>query len=99
MLPVLAVALDPDGDFLKRRSFKAARAPLGFAAAEDESGTFEDFEVLGDGGRAQRKRLGKLFDGGFTESQASEDRAPGWIGESGEGGAEMVRHLIHHKAN
>jgi hypothetical protein len=49
-LPSKAIVLDPVGDVLKAGRMDAAGAPLGSAAAGDQSSVFEDFEVLRDCG-------------------------------------------------
>jgi hypothetical protein len=92
-LPVLAIALDPVRDLFKRSRIETAWAPLSFTAAPDEAGAFEDLEVLGDGGRANGKRLSEFFDRGFAERETGQNGATGGIGKGGEGGAEMVRHF------
>jgi hypothetical protein len=46
--------------------------------------------VLGNGGKADRKGLGELADGGLARGESREDRAPRRIGESRIGGAEMI---------
>ncbi len=90
LLPDDSIFFDPIGDLLERGGLEAAGAPLSFAAAGDEAGALEDFEVLGDGGHAHVEGGGEFGDGGFAGDEAGEDGAAGGIGESGEGGAEMI---------
>ena len=93
--------LDPTGDVAEGLGGEAAGAPLGVAAALDEVGAFEDFEVFGDGGEGDCERLGEFGDGGFTIGESREDFAARWVGERVEGGTEGVSfdggcgHLFH----
>ena len=48
--PVLAIFFKPLRGVGERLGFEAARAALGVAAARDESGMLENFEVLRNGG-------------------------------------------------
>lgn len=82
MLPGAAVALDPFGYFLKRCRLKPAGTPLGFAATLDEAGALQNLEMFRDRRSADRKGLGELLDGGFSEGQAGEDSATRGIGKS-----------------
>ena len=92
--PKTAVILDPTGRLLERGGFQAAGAPLRLAAADDETGALQDFEVLGDGGHGHLERLGEFSDGGFAKRQPSQDGAASGIGEGGEGGGEVILHLL-----
>jgi hypothetical protein len=46
--------------------------------------------VLGDGGEAHPEGAGQLGDRRFTRGEARKNRAPGRVGERGEGGVEAV---------
>jgi hypothetical protein len=61
-VPELAVAGHPFGGFAQGGGLEVARAPLGFAAAGDQSGLFEDLQVFGDGREAQGEGFGDLVD-------------------------------------
>ena len=91
--PELTVVVDPVGGVFEGPGFEAAGAPLGFAATSDEAGTLEDFEMFGNGGHGDGEGLGELGDGGFTGDEMSENGAASGIGESCEGGGELVLHL------
>ena len=69
-------------------------AALDFAL--EESGGFENAEMLGDGGEGERERLGKLGYGGFSLGQAGEDGAASGVGKSGEGGVQRGRGIVNH---
>jgi len=88
--PETPVMLDPVGYIFEGASLEAARTPLRFAAAGDQPGALEHFEVLGDGGHADVKGLCELRDGSFSGDKASQDGAAGGIGESGKGVAESI---------
>src|SRR5712692_3941577 len=90
LLPVAPVVLDPVGDVLERIRLKPAGPPLRLAAALDQPGALEHFQVLGHGGEAHVEGLGQFQDRGFARGEAREDRAPRGIGESGEGRAEAI---------
>src|SRR5258706_16346987 len=90
LLPVAAVVLDPVGNALERVGLEPARSPLRFAAALDQPRALEHLEVLGHGGQAHVEGLCELEHRGFPRGKACEDRAPGGVGEGGEGGAEAV---------
>src|SRR6476620_5430946 len=45
LLPEFAVMPDPVGDVLERRRLEPARTPLRVAAARDQAGAFENFQV------------------------------------------------------
>jgi len=88
--PKLLVVRHPVGDFLEGLGGDAAGAPLGFTAAGDQTGVFEDFEVAGDGGHAHGEGRGEFSDGGLAGGEAREDGAARGIGEGGEGGTERI---------
>ena len=94
--PDAAVIFKPLGGFGEPARVDAAGAALGVAAAGDKAGTFEDAEVLGDGGLGHREGAGELVNGGFAGAETGEDGAAGGIGERGEGGVEslFVGHCI-----
>jgi hypothetical protein len=88
--PDAAVLFEPLRSICEGLSFEAARAALGVAAARDEAGALEDFEVLGDGGLGHLERLDQLVDGGIAGGEACEDGAASGIGEGGESGVESI---------
>ena len=88
--PEAAVMLEPVGGVLERRRPQAARPPLRVAPASDQTGAPQNFEMLGDCGKAHFKGLGQLSDRSLPRGEAREDRAPGRIGEGGESAAEVI---------
>src|ERR1043165_6550482 len=90
LLPKLFVAIDPVGRVLQRRRLEGAAAPLRVVRAGAEAGALEDLEVLRHGGEAHVEWRGELGDGRLAGREAGQDRAPGRVGEGGEGVAELV---------
>src|SRR5262245_36581070 len=90
LLPEAPVELDPVGDALERAGLQAAGAPLRFAAALDQARALEHLEVLGHRRQAHVEGLRDVEHRRFAGGEAREDRAPCWVGEGGEGGAEGV---------
>ena len=89
--PESAVVIDPLGDVLERAGVEMAGPPLRVAAAGDQAGALEHFEVLGDRRHAHVERLGERGDRRLAVvRETGEDRTPGRIGEGGEGQAEMI---------
>lgn len=86
---MLAMRLDPRGGVGEWFGFQAAGAVLGVTAAGDEASLFEHLEVFRDGREGDIEWSGKLVDGGFPMGEASQDRPPGWVGESMEGAVEI----------
>lgn len=85
MFPELAVGVDPGGGVFEAFGFESAGAPLGVAAAGDEAGSFEDFEMFGDAGERHAEGRCDFGDGGVAVCQAFEDGSAGGVGECGEG--------------
>src|SRR5262245_27295616 len=69
-VPEAAIVFEPVGDILERRRLDAAGPPLCLATLRDQASALQHLEVLGHGGRADRKRLGELFDGGLALGEA-----------------------------
>ena len=90
VFPELAIAFQPFGRVGERSSFDTPGAPLGVDGARNEPSAFEHFEVLGDGRLAHVEGLDKLVHCGFAGSEASKDGTARGIGESGEGGIELL---------
>src|ERR1700712_3348756 len=90
VVPQGAVFGEPGVDGHQRLGLELARAPLCVAAARDEAGVFEDLEMLGDAGKGDVERLGKLRHRTLAEREFGEDGAPGGIGEGLEGRTKLV---------
>src|SRR5690606_25182212 len=88
--PKVTITVDPIGHLAQRRCIQAARAPLGPSPLFDQPSALEDFEVLGDGRRADVEGLGQFLDRGLTLGQALENGPAGRIGQCGEKSAEMI---------
>src|SRR6266852_1869354 len=89
--PEPLVVSDPIGDVLERRGRDPAGPPLRLAPACNQTGVFQHLEMPGDGGHAHREGRRQLCDRGLAGGQAREDGAASGVGESGEGGAQVVR--------
>ncbi len=92
--PELAIAFHPFGDVLERDGLEAAGTALSVAAARNQAGAFQHFEVLGDGGLGHGERLGKICDRGLAGGEAGENGAARGIGKRSEGGVEGVLSCI-----
>src|SRR5580704_3725379 len=88
-LPELAVTLEPCRGVGQWLGFEAARPPLGVAAAGNQTGAFQHFQVLGDCRLRHRKRLGQLSYGSFSRGEPGQDGAAGRIGQGGEGRVQI----------
>jgi hypothetical protein len=70
--------------------------------AVEQSGRFENAQVLGDGGERNIERRGELGHRGFAEGQARQDGAAGRVGQGPESGVEgsigggrrIVNHMV-----
>src|SRR5579883_1863428 len=88
--PEPPVCVEPIGRLFQRRGFEPAGPPLRFAAAADQAGLFEHFQMLRHGWQAHRERGGEVEDRRFAGRKTSQDRPPGRIGQSLEGCAQRV---------
>src|SRR5580700_5392425 len=70
------------GEAVGVQAVDAARPNL---YAAHQSGVLQDFEVLGDGGPADRQQRGEVDDGGGPLSELLEDGPPGRIAQGAEG--------------
>jgi hypothetical protein len=93
--PKFLVVRHPIGDVLKRRGSDSARPPLRFTPARNLTGVFQYLEMPGNGGHAHRKGSREFRDRGLPTGKTRKDGAPGRVGESGEGGAKVVRHSMY----
>jgi hypothetical protein len=60
------------------------------SALRDKAGALQHFQVFGDAGEAQVKRLGQLRDRGLSKGETSQDRPPGGIGEGCKRDAQLI---------
>ena len=67
-----------------------ARTALRLAAPRDETGVFEDLEVLRDRLQRDREGLGEFVDGRVALREAGDKATPSRVRESGEGAIEPV---------
>ena len=79
--PNLAVTIEPIVDLLEPISFEPAWTPLRLAAAGDQTGALQHFEMPGDGRTTYIERLGQFVNGCLTRGQARQDGAPRRIGK------------------
>src|SRR5262249_55005435 len=89
-IPCPLARLHPLDRVIQRLRPHPARAPLRLAAADDQPGALEHFEVARDRRKAHREWLGELVHGGLAVGKAGQDRSARRIGERGEGEAELV---------
>jgi hypothetical protein len=89
-LRLSAVSLDPLRHQVEDLRLEVARPPLGVSALRDETGVGQDPHVLGHRLHRHPVRLGELAHRGVANREASQDAAPGWIGESGEDSRQLV---------
>jgi len=82
--------VDPIGYVFEWLGLKLTGTPLGVAAANDQVSTLKDFQMLGDGGKADVERRSKLSDGSIAGRETGEDSAAGGVGECGESCGEGV---------
>jgi hypothetical protein len=66
-LPEAAIALDPGGGILHRLRRKATAVDAAIDFAAEQSGGFENAQVLRDGRERNIERRGELGDRGFAE--------------------------------
>ena len=66
-LPEAAIALDPGGGIFHRLRRKATAVDAAIDFAAEQSGGFENAQVLGDGRERNIERRGELGDRGFAE--------------------------------
>src|SRR6266851_8031372 len=99
LLPEAAIILDPVGGVPERTRLEPARTPLRLAAARDQAGALQHLEMLGDRRKAHLEGFSQFSYRGLACGEASENRAPGGIGERGEGGIEVGRHLWNRGVN
>ena len=81
------------GEALKLESRRAA---LAIAGPDDEAGTFQHLEVLGDGRLRERGGLCELDHASFAGRQAFQDRPTGGVGKGGEGPTNGIL-TSHHR--
>src|SRR6185312_7971222 len=96
LLPEPPIVVEPLVDALEGSRFEPAGPPLRRAAAGDQPGIFQHFQMLRDRGSADFERSGELADGGLAKGETRENRAPRRVGEGEERGAEAVGHLDNH---
>src|ERR1700689_2276046 len=89
LLPETAIVFEPIRRVLERSRGEPAWTPLRLAAALDQPGALQHFEVLRDGGHAHLERLGQLGHRRLARTEAGEDRAAGGIGQRRESRVEL----------
>src|SRR5262245_33321190 len=90
--PEAAVRFQPVADRHQRRQAQLARAALGIPATRDQARLLQDPDMLGDGADGHSERLGEFGHRRLTAREPGQDSAAGWVGESGEGRAEVIAH-------
>lgn len=100
-LPELAIGFQPFCGFGERLGLEAAGPPLPVAAAGNQAGTFQHFEVFGDGGLSHSEWLGQFYHRSFAGEESGENGAAGGIGERGEDARKRIDsgHCITQRLN
>src|SRR5262245_53308023 len=88
-LPEPPIPLQPVGRILERLGLEVGGTELRPLLAGDQSRCLEHLEVLRDGLDRDREAAGELAEAGVTLGEALQDRAPGRVGERGEGPVEL----------
>src|SRR5262249_44914614 len=91
LLPETAIVFQPVAGILERARPKPAGPPLRLATAGDQTGALEHLEMLRNGRKAHRERVGQLRDRCLARGEARKDRTPSGIGEGGGSGAQAIR--------
>jgi hypothetical protein len=73
--------VEPASERAEALGVDVVHATRAFGLVRDQAGFFEDFEVLGDGGTADRHFGGDFADSTGAASQVFENLATGWIGQ------------------
>jgi len=95
-LPEAAIGLDPRGGILHRLRRQATAVDAAIDFAVEQSGGFENAQVLGDGREPNIERRSELAHRGFAEGQAREDGAAGGVSQGPESGVEGRRRIVNH---
>src|SRR6188472_2226574 len=91
LVPEAAVLLEPAGSLAERLALDRRGPQLPVLRARDQPGLLEDLQVLGDGLKADRERLGEFIHGRVALFEAGKDRPPRGVRERREGEAEVIR--------
>lgn len=95
LLPECAVMGDPVGCGRERLRIETAVVDPPLAPALQETGLFENLEVLRDRGQRHVERLRQIGDACLSESQPREDSAAGRVRERGERPVERAGIVNH----
>lgn len=79
---------NPADELVRCVDLQSTGPTLGIHPLADKPGSFEDPDVFGDRLQADSERLGQFIYRRVAHREASDDRPPGRIGQSGEGGVE-----------
>ena len=88
VFPAPFLLRNPVDELVRRVRLNPTGPALGVHPLADEPCPLEDPDVFGDRLQADSERLGQLFYTRLALREASEDRPPGRIGQSREGGVE-----------
>src|SRR3981189_3565978 len=90
LLPVAPIAPGPFRHLLQRSGPQPAGPGLRLAAANDESGTLQHLQVLGDRRLPHVEGLRELHPSRLPGGKPREDRAPRGVSQSGKGRVEVA---------
>jgi hypothetical protein len=95
--PEALVAIEPVHRLLHRLGGQPARDRAAGLFARDQSGVRQHIEVLHDRGQRHRERLRQLADRqAFAIAKPRQKRAPGRIGQRGEGAVQIAFLILNH---
>jgi hypothetical protein len=83
-LPHPPVFIDPLEGLVEPGELEMARPELGVTGSRDQAAAFEHLQVLGDTGQRHLEGRSQLVDGRISLGEASHDRTPRRVSESGE---------------
>jgi len=84
--PEDAILLDPRVDGAERVRVELVNAIASFTVLTDKVSAAQEAEMLRDGRTGYREGIGDLSSGLTAPAEKIENRSPGWISESLEGG-------------
>src|SRR6478735_876600 len=90
LVPMFLIGPEPGGRLAQRVRFEMAEPCGCLAAAGNEPGLLQHFQMPGDRRLRHAERSRELRDIRVSPRQLREDRATGGIGESAEHGAELI---------
>jgi hypothetical protein len=88
---------DPQRSFLEGQRVQPADVLAAIYFPLNQSRTFQNFEVLGDGIQGNGKPLRDIGDPGGLFAELTEDGSSGWVRHGSENAIESGRKIFNHK--